>query len=101
MKEFIKTFPDSAINLAIVRHAEHARAFDAQEGPNYYLAQDREQLAEIIALAHPSMIEQLERQRDYFKKDLSETKDQYRKQQDQKDIDGMDRWIALLNKYAL
>ena len=101
VKEFIKTFPDSAINMAIVRQAEHARALDAQRGPNYYLEQDREQLAEIIALAHPSLVQQLERQRDSFKQDLSETTDQYRRQQNQKDIDGMDRWIALLNKYAL
>lgn len=101
VKEFIKTFPNSAINMAIVRQAEHARAVDAQRGPNYYLEQDREQLAEIIALAHPSLVQQLESQRNVFQQDLSETTDQYRKQQDQKDIDGMDRWIALLNKYTL
>ena len=29
-------------------------------GPNYYLDQDREQLAEIIALAHPSAVQELE-----------------------------------------
>jgi hypothetical protein len=100
IKQFIKTYPDSAINMVIVQHAEHARALDASQGPNYYLDQDREQLAEIIALAHPSMVQQLEAQKNTFNQDLLATTDAYRKQQDQKDINGMDRWIALLTKYA-
>jgi hypothetical protein len=100
IKEFIKTYPDSSINMLIVRHAEHARALDGSWGPNYYLDQDREQLAEIIALAHPSIVQELERQRDVWKQSLSETSDQNRSQLTQKDIDSFDRWIALVTKYT-
>ena len=100
IKEFLKTFPDSSLNILIVKHAEHARALDGSQGPNYYLDQDREQLAEIIALAHPSMVQELESQRNVWKKSLSETADPYRRQLTQKDVDGYDRWIALLTKYT-
>jgi hypothetical protein len=100
IKQFIKTYPDSSINMLIVRHAEHARALDSSRGPNYYLDQDREQLAEIIALAHPSIVQELEAQRNVWRRYLSENADQSKRQLTQKDIDGFDRWIALLTKYT-
>jgi hypothetical protein len=100
IKQFIKTFPDSAFNILIVQQAEHARNLDISQGPNYYLAQDREQLAEIIALAHPEITQKLETQRTALQTQLSTTTDQYRRQLIQKDIAGINRWIALLNKYT-
>ncbi len=100
IKQFIKTFPDSSFNSLIVRQAEHARGLDTSQGPGYYLEQDREQLAEIIAQAHPSMVQQLETTKSYYEKRVAVTVDQYQKQIDQKEIEGINRWIALLTKYT-
>ena len=100
IKDFIKTFPDSSLNTLIVRQAEHARRHDASQGPNYYLPQDREQLAEIIALAHPSMVQELETTRSSYEQRVEATVDRHQKQLDQKEIEGINRWIALLTKYT-
>jgi hypothetical protein len=100
IKQFIKTFPDSSLNALVVRQAEHACRLDTSQGPHYYLDQDREQLAEIIALAHPSKVQELEMTKSSYEKRVAATEDRYQKQLDQKEIEGINRWIALLTKYT-
>ncbi|HUJ10557.1 MAG TPA: hypothetical protein VL171_11080 [Verrucomicrobiae bacterium] len=100
IKEFIKAFPDSSINFLIFQRAEFARQLDVSAGPNHYLAQDQEQLAEIIALTHPSLVQELKSQRSAIEKQLMATTDPYQKQLLQRNIDGFDRWIALIEKYT-